>query len=103
MVMKEHGTDNLLTFSTSSFGGRGALAKLCKEFDRNYRQHEGAWPVVQLGCDAYDHDVYGEIQKPVFKIVAWAHWDDSLKRLAVTVDDPRTQVKNELGNDEIPF
>jgi len=106
MVMREVGPDNLLTFSTGSVGGRWALAKLCKEFDRNHHQHAGMFPIVSLGRESYEHNVYGEIQKPAFRIVGWDHWDaeaaETPTRLGVTPDDPRTQVQDAL-DDEIPF
>ena len=40
----------LLTFSTSSWGGRKAVAKLCRDYDRNAAKHRcGEFPCVELG------------------------------------------------------
>jgi hypothetical protein len=100
LVMREIESGDLLTFSTSSQGGRSALGKLCRAFDRNYRKHVGGFPVVELGAESYDHDLYGETWKPAFKVVGWAKWGPD--EIEVTEDDPRTLVAEEL-DDAIPF
>ncbi len=105
MVMRDVGeSTELLTFSTSSVGGRYALGKLCSSFSRARQKHEGQWPVIELEVETYTHNVYGEISKPRFKIVDWDFWDDSNKPITQTDDDPRTLAKTaEALNDEIPF
>ena len=100
LVMRETESGDLLTFSTSSQGGRGALGKLCRVFDRNYRKHVEEFPIVELTSETYEHDIYGEISKPAFKVVGWAKWGPD--GIEATVDDPRTLVAQEL-NDTIPF
>ena len=58
-------------FNASSYGGRGAIAKLCKQYGSEYRQHPGEFPVIELDRDSYKHDDYGKIWFPVFTIVDW--------------------------------
>lgn len=75
MIMREMGSLKLLTFSTSSAGGRKALARLCQEFDNAYEKHDGLWPVVLLDSYTYDHPNYGPIWNPRFTIADWAPWE----------------------------
>jgi hypothetical protein len=97
-------------FSTSSSGGRNALGKLCRAFDRDHRKHPGEFPIIELGVESYQHDVYGKIEKPSFKIVGWAKWDEDENgdaviekpRLQMRADDPHAQTDAYL-DDEIPF
>ena len=55
----------LLTYDTSSWGGRKAVAKLCRDFDREYNKHDGTWPVVELGSKDRRSPDYGLIPEPV--------------------------------------
>ena len=103
LVMKDIDTDDLLTFSTSSWGGRKALGKLCRAFDRDHRGDSTVFPVVQLGVVTRQHDTYGPIDEPSFEIVGWRRWDDNGPSVEVTSDDPRTQIRDALEDDEIPF
>lgn len=59
-------------FTSSSKGGRNALAALAGQFGKAMRQHPGQWPVVELCRDSYKHDDYGKVFVPLFKIVNWA-------------------------------
>ena len=88
--------EDLLTFITSSVGGRNAIAKLLGKVARSPHAAEGKMPVVELECGTYDHDDYGTVSYPVFKIVDWAFSDRAVKAEA-----PR-QVAHAL-DDEIPF
>ena len=104
MIMREVGTDELLTFSTSSWGGLKALGKLCRAFDDGRAKHPGMFPVVQLEAVIRPSKDYGPIDEPLFEIVSWAPWDDSTPPpIEETADDPRTQVRDALDQDEIPF
>jgi len=98
MVMRSAGDEaDLLTFSTSSIGGRHALSKLCQQFDRHYANQDGMWPEVKLLSENYVHDQYGKIWKPKFQIVSWAYWDATK-----APEDPKTLTAQAL-DDEIPF
>lgn len=104
MIMRDVATDEICTFSTSSIGGRQAIAKLCQQFDRQRAEQNGQYPVVRLEAESYMHQTFGKIWKPKFVIVTWSYWDATggPPAIAVTSDDPRTLVAQEL-NDEIPF
>jgi hypothetical protein len=107
LVMRELDSGDLVTYSTSSDGGRDALGKLCRAFDRNYRKHVGEFPVVELGAESYEHHQHGTTWKPTLKIVGWAKWGDNENGVGggadgPTQDDPRTLVAQDL-DDEIPF
>jgi hypothetical protein len=63
----------LFTFSTSSRGGIGAIATLARAYARGRAAHPDAFPVVELGVDAYQHSnsAYGRIRVPTLKLVGW--------------------------------
>jgi hypothetical protein len=86
---------DLLTFISSSIGGRNAIAKLLGKVARSVQAAEGKMPVVELEVGEYDHDDYGKVSYPIFKIVDWDFWDssDAIAKLPV----------NEVLDDEIPF
>jgi hypothetical protein len=89
---------DLLTFISSSIGGRNAIAKLLGKVARSAQAAEGKMPVVDLETGTYDHADYGTVAYPIFKITDWACWDES--------DRPAIAAKpsmNEVLEDEIPF
>ena len=61
------------TFSTSSKGGIGALARLAREYGDRMRSKPDEYPVIELDRDSYQHPnkAYGEIRVPVFRVVGW--------------------------------
>jgi hypothetical protein len=100
LAMRDMATDEIICFTSSSDGGRKAVAKLADRFDRQRHKHKAKMPVVTLEAESYQHPTYGKIWKPGFKIVDWAYWDDE------TAADPdaalRLQQDAEM-QDSIPF
>jgi hypothetical protein len=93
MIMREaSGGEEVVTFTTSSVGGRDALSKLCQAFANSHKAHPGKFPVVELNVDSYRHKMYGEIAKPKFVIVDWVGWGG-----------PEPEDKPDFHSDEIPF
>ena len=89
-------SEELLTFISSSIGGRNAIAKLLGKVARSVHAAEGKMPVVVLETGTYDHDDYGTVAYPSFKIVDWACWDGA--------PEPRGDVTtSEELDDAIPF
>jgi hypothetical protein len=95
------------TFSTSSWGGRGAVIDLGDQILRMRFARRGAIPIVELHA-AVMQTKYGKKSKPVFKVVDWRYPDgselpqvESAKgaRPAIT----REPAKNADMQDEIPF
>lgn len=84
----------VFTFTASSKGGLGAVAKLCREYararDKEHREEQH--PVVMLGTGSYAHRdrSFGRIKFPQFNIVSWVRKSD----LAPVVD---------AINDEVSF
>ena len=111
VVMRDQ-AGKLLTFSTSSWGGKKAVAKLCRDYDRSYQKHRcGEFPVVELGSKNRQSHERGIIKEPEFTIVAWDFWDDEAAEqtrevlAAPKTPDPATE-KDEIEDavdDEIPF
>jgi hypothetical protein len=60
----------IFTFSTSSWGGRGAVADLAEQIQRVRYANPGALPVVELSA-APMMTKFGKKSKPLFKVVEW--------------------------------
>jgi hypothetical protein len=100
LALRDVSNDEIICFTSSSDGGRKAVAKLADRYDRLRHKHKAKMPVVTLGSESYQHGTYGKILKPTFRIVEWVYWDDE------TAADPdgalQLQHTAELS-DEIPF
>jgi hypothetical protein len=91
------------TFSTSSWGGRGAVSDLADQIQRVRYSRPGAVPVVELRA-APMLTRFGKKSKPFFKVVDWRGGESPKEK-------PR-QIENKTDNaakverafdDEIPF
>jgi hypothetical protein len=63
-------TAEAFTFSTSTWGGRGAVSDLGDQIARMRSVHPDAVPIIELRS-AEMPTKYGRKSKPVFKIVGW--------------------------------
>jgi hypothetical protein len=100
LVMRYADSDEVVTFTTTSDGGRKAVAKLADRYDRMRHKHPAQMPVVTLACDSYQHDEYGKVLKPKFVVVGWDFWDEEAKK------DPAGTLQQQHAdemNDQIPF
>jgi hypothetical protein len=99
-------TAEALTFSTSSWGGRGAVGDLADAVARMRGARPGAMPIVALGA-AEMPTKFGLKSKPVFKIVNWVGVDAAPLVAAgkppELIEAPRPRTAAEAMNDEIPF
>ena len=94
------------TFSTSSWGGRGAVSDLGDQIARMRSVHADAVPVVELRA-AEMPTKYGRKSKPVFKIVEWKTADAEQPapvERQITIQKAKQEVAriNDM-DDEIPF
>ena len=97
-------TAEAFTFSTSSWGGRGAVADLGDQIARMRNVHPDAVPIVELRA-AEMPTKYGRKSKPVFKIVGWKTADGEA-RVAEREISPREAkrlVDESEMNDDIPY
>ena len=92
LPLKNPRTGEEFTFSTSSTGGRQAVAKLVYAWRHGVTQGKTGLPIITLGSDTYRHKKYGPVHYPVFKIM---RWEDEADLIAGKTDA-------EL-EDEIPF
>jgi hypothetical protein len=80
-------TAECFTFSTSSWGGREAVAKLGDAIARMRSVYPSAAPIVELEGAAMPTK-YGRKSKPVFKIVTWKGVNGgAVKKLSHSFDD----------------
>jgi hypothetical protein len=100
IAMRDLSTDEIVCFTSSSDGGRKAVAKLADRYDRLRHRHKAKMPVVTPESEGYQHDVYGKIWKPVFRIVDWAYWDDET---AADPDGALQAQRDAEMSDQIPY
>jgi DNA (cytosine-5)-methyltransferase 1 len=62
---------SLYIFSTTSRGGRDALADLQEAYADHEERDAGKAPRVALSVGRYRHPSFGEVETPVFKIINW--------------------------------
>jgi hypothetical protein len=84
-------TAEAYTFSTSSWGGRSAVADLGDQIMRMRTAHPGAVPIVELQA-AEMATKFGRKSKPVFKVVGWKRGGDDDGALPTEGPQP-TQAK----------
>jgi hypothetical protein len=89
------------TFSTTSWGGRGAVIDLADAIQRYRSARPGASPVVMLEA-APMKTKFGTKRKPVFKIVDWVGGGINEAEPAKPKLVSNTQ-SNRLFDDEVPF
>jgi hypothetical protein len=102
LILKAEKGDQLFTFSPSSKGGVGAIAKLAGEYGKRVRSHPNDLPIVALEVDSYSHPnkALGRIKVPVLKIVGWtasAGFEDALAAEAAEAEE-----MSDLPFDEAP-
>jgi hypothetical protein len=85
----------LFTFSTSSWGGRGAVGELADQIMRMRCGRSGAVPLVELGS-APMQTRYGRKSKPKFTVVDW------LDATGKAFNENATEAGKVL-DDEVPF
>jgi hypothetical protein len=101
-------TAEAFTFSTSSWGGRGAVTDLGDQIARMRSVHPDAVPIVELRA-AEMPTKYGRKSKPQLKIVGWKSADGDKPVSAERQISPREvqQAKQTIAagemDDEIPF
>jgi hypothetical protein len=100
LVMRNTSNDDIVTFTSTSDGGRKAVAKLADRYDRLRRKHLGKMPVVALTQRSYPHAKYGKVLTPKFNVVGWEYFDDEAKD---DVDGTLGQEQTRKMDDEIPF
>jgi hypothetical protein len=76
LVMKDATTDELVTWTTPSWGGRKAIGRLLQTYTREAKQHPGKMPVVLLLSHDEPNPDFGTIPEPVLKIIDWKDFGD---------------------------
>ena len=98
-------TAEAFTFSTSSWGGRGAVNDLGDQIVRMRSVRADAVPIVELQA-AEMPTKYGRKSKPVFKVIGWKSADGD-KPAPIERQIPARQAEQEVHrsemDDEIPF
>jgi hypothetical protein len=102
--------DEPLTFTSRTFGGRGAFYALLKRYGWQGRQHPGQYPVIELLSETFHTQYGGDKQKPKFDITGWMLRPDDIEtgdagaELAAETAALPTKVKSGGDmDDEIPF
>jgi hypothetical protein len=99
-------TAEAYTFSTSSWGGRNAVAALGDQIARMRSVHTDAVPVIELRS-AEMPTKFGRKSKPIFKVIGWktasgGSGPASVER-QITAQEAKQEVTAKQMDDEIPF
>src|SRR5262249_25128562 len=98
-------TDEIFTFSTSTWGGRDAVADLGDEIARMRSVHRDAVPIIELRA-AEMLIKGGRKSKPVLKICGWETADPEQPAPAeqqITAEVAERDAARAEMDDEIPF
>jgi hypothetical protein len=98
-------TAEAFTFSTSSWGGRGAVNDLGDQIVRMRTVRADAVPIVELQA-AEMPTKFGRKSKPVFKVVGWKSADTDKPapvERRITARQAEQEVRKGEMDDEIPF
>jgi hypothetical protein len=71
VTMRDCSDDTLVTWVTTSWGGRQALGALLKTYAREAKKHSNLMPVVQIASREEQNPDFGPILKPVLQIIDW--------------------------------
>lgn len=75
LCLRNTANDQPMVFTSTSDGGRRAVAKLAQQFDQQRQKHPDQMPLVALASETYHHETFGKIAKPAFKIIGWEPWE----------------------------
>ncbi len=84
LPLTDPGDGTLYIYSTTSGGGRDALANLQEAFADNrefHPQEAHKLPVVTLSADHYQHPEFGRVETPMFEIVRWVDPPANMKAI----------------------
>jgi hypothetical protein len=99
LPMENRETGEVVIFVTSSFGGKRAVADLCKTYSRRVaRTGKSEQPVIKLDKAKMPTRQWGDVPRPSFEVIGWT--GDEVEGIREV--KPMDGINQEL-NDEIPF
>ena len=100
-------TGELLTFWSSTVGGRVATSELSDQISFMRRYRPRAIPVVELQSRDMPTSFGGSKPRPHFKIHGWKESDNPEQQLLTAdpklVDVKEPSLKEQMGNEEVPW
>jgi hypothetical protein len=96
-------TGEVRIFVGSSFGGRRAVGEVCAAWSRRVaKQAQGGQPIIELQETTFPTRNYGDVSRPIFRIVGWDDGEKEQTELNLDDDVGGEGPQSEM-NDEIPF
>jgi hypothetical protein len=92
----------LFIYSTTSRGGKDALANLQDAYADNCEQHPedgGKLPLIQLASSWYPHPDYGRVEVPVFDIVGWRLLAADVRPIRLPVSTAAVLIEHKPSDD----
>jgi hypothetical protein len=96
LYLMDEKTAELLTYSTSTMGGRAAIGDLAEQIAVKRMGHPRAIPIVELG-NATMRTKFGNKLRPHLQVIDWRNTVEP-----IGADGPRTETEK-VFDDEIPF
>lgn len=98
---KIHSGGDLVIFTTSSFGGRRAVADLCSTYVKRMKKNaDCGQPIVKLSKVDMPTKKFGKVPRPDFQIIGW---DEPSQDIDVLPPDKGGNGGGGKFDDEIPF
>ena len=85
----------IVVFTTSSFGGRRAVADLCAAYAKRAAKYRSGQPIIKLAVTEMPTKKFGKVPRPDFRIVGW---DEPSPNAEPVIVPPGDEFR-----DEIPF
>jgi len=105
LPLEDQDTGEVMIFVGSSFGGRRAVGEVCSAYARYAAKQEAGkiagQPIIELQATTFPTRNYGDVDRPMFKIVGWD--EGETKQAELNLDDSDSGGGRAEMNDEIPF
>jgi hypothetical protein len=101
LPLEDEETGEVMIFVGSSFGGKRAVGEVCSAWSRRVAKQETGQPIIELQATTFPTRNYGDVDRPVFKIVGWDTGEGPEQR-ELNLDDAAASAESAM-NDEIPF
>jgi hypothetical protein len=92
-------TEEIVIFTTSSFGGRRAVSDLCSVWGRKAAKlPDCGEPVIEISETMMPSKTFGDVRRPDFKIIGWNAGGESITEINLGT----VSLQDEM-QDEVPF
>ena len=96
-------TGEVVVFTTSSIGGRGAVSDLCESYANRRLKGNVGQPIIKLAVGELPSKKHGPKPAPKFEIVGWDDGENEVYEMSSAAIPVKTVKAADDMDDEIPF